>query len=270
METKRLTLILSFLFIMGNIVRDVKTFRKFMDRGLLDEYICPIDVQLFHEEKMNKIQCLSLCADNSSCSVVLHDKVSQQCVGCSVPFFNETRQVMKGMYFKRYFHHKYTVVTEFKTYDQAKAHCQEIGAHLAYINSKDELLIIIKLVIGAYTSNLWIGASRRSDGVIYWEDNTTVAMPSTGMATVMTYTDMATVMTYTDMATVMTYTDMATVMTYTDMTTVMTPTGDNYENWADGEPNALLGEDCIILHYPSQWTWHDDNCDYLHLSLCEF
>jgi hypothetical protein len=107
-------------------------------------------------------------------------------------------------------------------------------------------------IISAYTSNLWIGASRRSDGVIYWEDNTTVAMPSTGIATVMTYTDMA------------------TVMTYTDMTTVMTPTGDNYENWADGEPNALSGEDCIILHYPSQWTWHDDNCDYLHLSLCEF
>jgi hypothetical protein len=79
-------------------------------------------------------------------------------------------------------------------------------------------------IISAFTSNLWIGASG-SDGVIYWADNTTVAMTSTG---------------------------------------------DNYENWADGEPNAPLGEDCIILHYPSRWTWHDDNCDYVHLSLCEF
>ncbi|XP_060566811.1 macrophage mannose receptor 1-like [Ruditapes philippinarum] len=234
METKRLTLILSFLFIMGNIVRADKTFRKFTQNVVLYSIVCSIQDQLFHEESMRKIQCLSLCADNSSCFAVFHDKVRQHCVGCRVLHSSGTNQLIHGMFFILYFHHKYTVVTEFKTYDQAKAHCQEIGAHLAYINSFDEQNFIERQVIGAYTSNFWIGASRRSDGVIYWEDNTTVAMTSTGMATVSTYT------------------------------------GDNYENWADGEPNALSGEDCIILHYPSQWTWHDDNCDYLHLSLCEF
>ncbi|XP_060579605.1 lactose-binding lectin l-2-like [Ruditapes philippinarum] len=148
-------------------------FTKFTMHTDLEGFTCPAMNKDFEEEKLNVMQCLLVCADSSSCFGVFHDEADMHCVGCNDTFLtNSSAPSRDGMqYFKR---QAYMLVTEEKSWPNARLHCQTLGGHLADITSEEEEIYIEDQILGSdYTSDTWIGASRKTlGGIYYWEDGT--------------------------------------------------------------------------------------------------
>ncbi|XP_060592803.1 lactose-binding lectin l-2-like [Ruditapes philippinarum] len=122
------------------------------------------------------MQCLTICADSSSCFGVFHDEAYMHCVGCNDKFLtNSSAPSLDGM--KYYFKQRYMLVTEEKTWGNASLHCQTLGGYLADITSEEDEIHIVDQVLGSdYTNITWIGASRNeSGGTFYWEDGTPIS-----------------------------------------------------------------------------------------------
>ena len=61
--------------------------------------------------------------------------------------------------------HKYSVIDESLTWQQAKAKCEEMGGHLVTINSEEEQKYIEGLIENKTRKQYWIGMSRSQDGL---------------------------------------------------------------------------------------------------------
>ena len=42
-----------------------------------------------------------------------------------------------------------------------------------------------------------------------------------------------------------------------------------YSNWNPGEPEGGTGQNCLIIHKPSMWKWHDAGCNSKYGYICE-
>jgi hypothetical protein len=71
---------------------------KFAKNADLEGFTCPTMKQDFEENKLNKMQCLTTCADSSSCFGVFHDEANMHCVGCNDKFLtNSSAPSLDGM-----------------------------------------------------------------------------------------------------------------------------------------------------------------------------
>ena len=102
MKTKRI-LFLTLLFVLDSISPVIASGFAYIKNVNLEGFTCPTLSTHFNETSLSKIQCLSRCAESSSCYGAFHDQENLLCVGCGDRFLtSKSAPALTGMrYYQR-------------------------------------------------------------------------------------------------------------------------------------------------------------------------
>ncbi|XP_060551311.1 lactose-binding lectin l-2-like [Ruditapes philippinarum] len=147
-------------------------FIKFTKESDLGGFTCPEQHAIYFKDKMSSSQCLATCADFKGCFSVFRHEESSRCIGCKDKYLtSDDAPVLLGTTFFR--RRSYLVVTEKKTWFDAKSHCSELGGHLLDIMSQDEHTLVDKL--RAFETDTWLGATViKNTRIFIWENGNKV------------------------------------------------------------------------------------------------
>ena len=103
-ENSILSFILKLFFVLeGFGLGMTKMSVKFANNADLEGFNCPEFSKIFDENGLNKMKCLSMCAEKSTCFGVFYDQVNRHCVGCGDKYLTKKSAVSQiGMkYYQR-------------------------------------------------------------------------------------------------------------------------------------------------------------------------